>query len=164
MEHTFDLPLPAAGALEELTDQDFLRAFALEVGVVVSDLRCTTSADGAAARMSWQFSTAKPGIPELARKFLPGEVHLEWSQTWGPLTGAGDATGTLEVRLLGRPSATCTGRSTLVGTGTGSQLTTSTRTEASLPRPLAGKVEAMIDRDLVGWILSVQARVLARRA
>jgi hypothetical protein len=67
------------------------------------------------------------------------------------------------VHLLGSPKATSMGTShLLVGEG-GSTLTTSTSTKASLPFPLAGTVQSKIDKDLVGWILSVQARVLTRR-
>ena len=55
------------------------------------------------------------------------------------------------------------GTSQLLVVDGGSTLATSTSTKASLPFPLAGKVQSMIDKDLVGWILSVQARVLARR-
>ncbi len=38
---------------------------------------------------------------------------------------------------------------------------TETKT-SGVPWPLGGKVESMINKDLVGWILSVQARVANR--
>jgi Protein of unknown function (DUF2505) len=162
MDHSFDLTIPPAVVHADLISQDFLNAFATEVGVEVDSLMCDTSGERAVATMEWRFSTSKPGIPELAQKLLPNEVRLSWAQEWGPLTAEG-SDGTLEVHLLGSPRATSMGTSQLLVVGTGSTLATSTSTRASLPFPLAGKVQSMIDKDLVGWILSVQARVLARR-
>ena len=162
VEHSFDLAIAPETVLAELSSEDFLHAFSTEVGVEVDGLTCTTDGDMAAATMDWRFSTAKPGIPDLAQKLLPGEVRLSWTQGWGPLVDGG-ANGTLEVLLLGTPRATSTGSAHLRPTGTGSVLATSTSTKASLPFPVAGKVQSMIDKDLVGWILSVQARVLTRR-
>ncbi len=162
MEHSFDLSIAPEAVLEELSSSDFLDAFATEVGVEVDELTCGTDGDRATASMLWRFSTAKPGIPALAQKMLPGEVRLSWAQGWSPLADDG-ARGTLEVNLLGSPRATSTGTARLRPSGSGSTLATSTQTKASLPFPIAGKVQSMIDKDLVGWILSVQARVLARR-
>ncbi len=162
MDHSFDLTIPAADVLADVTTEDFLHAFATEVGVEVDSLTCDTSGERAVATMEWRFSTSKPGIPELAQKLLPGEVRLSWAQEWLPLTDQG-AEGTLEVHLLGSPKATSMGVSQLLVVEGGSTLVTSTTTKASLPFPIAGKVQSMIDKDLVGWILSVQARVLTRR-
>jgi Protein of unknown function (DUF2505) len=162
MEHSFDLTIPPATVLADLTSEDFLHAFATEVGVEVDSLSCDASGERAVATMAWRFSTSKPGIPDLAQKLLPGEVRLSWAQEWGPLTDEGSE-GTLEVHLLGSPKATSLGTSQLLVVDGGSNLTTSTTTKASLPFPVAGKVQSMIDKDLVGWILSVQARVLTRR-
>ncbi len=162
MEHSFNLSINAETVLEELSSADFLNAFATEVGVEVDELVCATDGDHATASMLWRFSTAKPGIPALAQKMLPGEVRLSWAQGWSPM-GGDAATGTLEVRLLGTPKATSTGSARLIRSGPGCVLATSTDTKASLPFPIAGKVQSMIDKDLVGWILSVQARVLVRR-
>lgn len=172
MEHRFSLPRTAPGAHAALTSESFLRDFAHEVGVTVTGLESDTD-DPSVARstMHWTFSTAGSGIPDLARTLLPEQVRLRWDQAWGSLVDD-RAVGRLEVTLLGRPSATCTGRAELVG-GAGptrggpvgsaaSVLSTATRTESSLPRPLGPRIEAMIDRELVGWILSVHARVLAR--
>ncbi|HYN56518.1 MAG TPA: DUF2505 domain-containing protein [Motilibacterales bacterium] len=162
MEHSFDLTIPAVTVHSDLISEDFLHAFATEVGVEVDSLTCESTGERAAAEMEWRFSTDKPGIPELAQKLLPDQVRLSWAQEWGPVTDDG-AEGTLEVHLLGSPKATSLGTSRLLVVGGGSTLETSTSTKASLPFPLAGKVQSMIDKDLVGWILSVQARVLARR-
>jgi hypothetical protein len=162
VDHSFDLSIAPSTVHADLISEDFLRAFATEVGVEVDSLTSESSGDRARATMQWRFSTSKPGIPELAQKLLPGEVRLSWAQEWGPLTGDGSE-GTLEVHLLGSPKATSLGDARLLVVDDGSTLTTSTSTKASLPFPLAGKVQSMIDKDLVGWILSVQARVLARR-
>jgi hypothetical protein len=163
MEHSFDLTIPPAAVLADLTSEDFLHAFATEVGVEVDSLSCDTSGERAVATMAWRFSTSKPGIPDLAQKLLPGEVRLSWAQEWGSLTDDDAAEGTLEVHLLGTPKAVSLGTSRLLAVDGGSTLATSTSTKASLPFPVAGKVQSMIDKDLVGWILSVQARVLTRR-
>ncbi len=162
MDHSFDLTIPPATVHADLISEDFLNAFATEVGVEVDSLTCDSSGARAVAEMQWRFSTSKPGIPELAQKLLPGEVRLSWAQEWGPLTAQGSE-GTLEVHLLGSPKAVSTGTAQLLVVDAGSTLVTSTSTKASLPFPLAGKVQSMIDKDLVGWILSVQARVLTRR-
>jgi len=162
MDHAFDLTGAPETIHAELISQDFLLAFAAEVGVEVDSLTFDGSGDPAVATMLWRFSTARPGIPELAKRLLPDEVRLSWAQGWAPLVG-GEASGTLEVTLLGRPRASSQGKSLLRAKGAGATLSTSTATKASLPFPLAGKVESMVDRDLVGWILSVQARVLAGR-
>lgn len=162
VEHSFDLAIDPDVVLSELISEEFLLAFAEEVGVEVDDLIVGTSGDDAAAKMLWQFSTDKDGIPSLAKKMLPGEVRLSWAQSWGTLTD-GVAAGTLEVNLLGNPKAVSNGTATLTVAGDGCTLATSTTTKASLPFPIAGKVQSMIDKDLVGWILSVQARVLTRR-
>ena len=113
--------------------------------------------------MMWSFDTDRPGIPAVARKLLPGDVRLRWSQWWGPLA-SDRATGRLEVVLMGTPSATSTGQCELLGTDSGATLSTNTTTKAKLPWGVAGPVEGRIDKDLVGWILSVQARVLERRS
>jgi hypothetical protein len=162
MDHVSNLAVPAATTWAELTAEPFLRAFAEEVGVDVHDLSCGDSEGRAVASMDWSFETDRPGIPELAKRFLPANVHLRWEQGWGQLEGE-RADGHLEVTLLGRPSAVSTGECLLVPTDTGSRLTTSTVTKADLPFPVAGRVESLIDKELVGWILSVQARVLNRR-
>ena len=162
MEHSFDLAIDPDVVLSELTSEEFLLAFADEVGVEVDELVVGTSGDDEVAKMLWQFSTNKDGIPSLAKKMLPGEVRLSWAQSWGARTD-GVAAGTLEVNLLGNPKAVSNGSSTVTASGDGCTLATSTTTKASLPFPIAGKVQSMIDKDLVGWILSVQARVLTRR-
>jgi hypothetical protein len=162
VDHSFDLTIVPSTVHADLISEDFLRAFATEVGVEVDSLTCDASGERAVATMEWRFSTSKPGIPELAQKLLPDEVRLSWAQEWGPLTDEGSE-GTLEVHLLGSPRATSLGTSQLLVVDDGSILATSTSTKASLPFPLAGKVQSMIDKDLVGWILSVQARVLTRR-
>jgi hypothetical protein len=162
VDHRFDLTIPPAAVHADLISEDFLRAFATEVGVEIDELTCDTTGERATATMQWRFSTSKPGIPELARKLLPGEVRLSWAQEWSPLSDEG-AQGSLEVQLLGTPKATSLGTAHLQATEGGSTLTTSTSTKAALPFPMAGTVQSKIDKDLVGWILSVQARVLTRR-
>jgi hypothetical protein len=162
MEHVTELTVPAMTAWADLTHEAFLREFSEEVGVELGELTTSSSGDASLARMDWSFRTDRSGIPELARQFLPSEVHLRWNQRWDPLVD-GQARGSLSVELLGRPSATSTGTCQLRDESAGSTLTTSTRTKADLPFPVAGPLESRIDKDLVGWILSVQARVLLRR-
>ncbi len=169
MEHRFELSIPADVVLADLTSEDFLRAFSKEVGVDVGTLTCSgATGDGASddgrarATMQWSFPTDRPGIPDLARKLLPERVELNWAQQWGPMEGD-TAQGTLEANLTGRPTAVSHGTCQLTVAGTGSALITHTTTKASLPFPVRKTVESTIDRELVGWILSVQARVLTRR-
>lgn len=162
MDHVSTLALSAARTWGELTSEPFLLDFAHEVGVDVHDLQCRADGPIARASMDWTFDTDRPGIPALAKKLLPGDVRLRWSQEWGPLND-GSATGRLDVELRGRPSATSTGDCRLVAQDPGSLLTTSTTTTADLPFPVRKTTEKLIDSELVGWILSVQARVLQRR-
>jgi hypothetical protein len=163
MDHVSELTVPPATAWAELTSESFLRDLADEIGVEVRELTCGREGERATAAMQWTFQTDRPGIPELAKKFLPSNVNLSWGQWWEPLADD-EAQGHIDVVLTGRPSATATGSCRLVATVSGSLLTTSTRTKADLPFPVAGRVESMIDKELIGWIISLQARVLMRRS
>ena len=89
MDHSFDLTIAPSTVHADLITEDFLRAFATEVGVEVDSLTCDASGERAVATMEWRFSTSKPGIPDLAQKLLPGEVRLSWAQEWGSLGEAG---------------------------------------------------------------------------
>lgn len=159
--HTFTGVSPEA-VFAEFTAPDFLHAFSAEVGVVSEDLK-TADADGVqSADMPWSFPTNRPGIPSLAQKLLPSQVRLDWHQAWGPL--AGDSVpGSIHVVLHGKPSADVTASAQLGGQGSDTVYTVHTTTKTSLKWPVAGTVETTIDKELVGWILSVQARVLRRR-
>ncbi|MGB8022151.1 MAG: DUF2505 domain-containing protein [Candidatus Nanopelagicales bacterium] len=163
MEHPIDLAVPASVALAELTGEGFLRDFAAELGIDMVALSLGRSGDQTLASMDWRLDTGKHDVPDLARRFLPEHVQMRWDQAWGPLRN-GRARGTIEVAIVGRPSATTSGECRLVAVDPGCRLTTSTTTRAQLPRPLAGRVEALIDRDLVGWILSVQGRLVLERS
>jgi Protein of unknown function (DUF2505) len=163
MDHLLRLTRDPASILAEVTSEDFLTDFSNEVGVTLSDLSVSESGDQSLASMRWRFSTAVAGVPELARHFLPSEVELTWNQSWLPLDGKDRAQGNLKVRLERRPSATATGACSLVPDGGGSTMKVRTKTDAQLPFPIAGRVETLIDRDLIGWIFEVQTRVLERR-
>ena len=160
MEHKAVIESTTVDAVQRLLSEHvFLEAFAKEVGVTTGDIDIETSADEIAATMPWAFRTDKAGIPSLAQKFLPQAVELQWSQTWQTEQPNGDIT----VELHGHPAATCTGRATLAQNGDDVEYTVVTETKTSgVPWPLGGKVESMINKDLVGWILSVQARVANR--
>lgn len=159
--HTFSGIAPDA-VYAEFISSDFLHAFSAEVGVVSGEL--TTSAmDGAEiADMPWSFPTNRPGIPSLAQKFLPSEVNLDWHQAWGPAQGL-PITGSMHVVLHGTPSADVTAKANLQASGSDTMYTVLTKTQTSLRWPVKGTVESTIDKELVGWILQVQARVLRRR-
>ncbi len=146
----------------ELTTTDFLLAFAEEVGVVSGELDIRTSAGTEVAAMPWSFPTNRPGIPSLARKLLPDEVQLDWFQQWGPLADP-PIPGTMKVSLHGTPSATVNANAELAAQGEDTVYTIVTKTKTSLRWPVAGTVENTLDKELVGWILQVQARVLRRR-
>ncbi|MCU0300561.1 MAG: DUF2505 domain-containing protein [Candidatus Nanopelagicales bacterium] len=163
MEHVSNLSIPPATTWSELTSEPFLRAFADEVGVTLEDLVVGAEGDRAVARMGWSFDPDLPGVPELAKRFLPARVHLDWEQSWAPLGAAERADGRLDVVLQGRPGASAIGDCRLEATPDGSTLRTTTRTSTELPFPLAGRIEALIDKELIGWIIAVQARVLLRR-
>ncbi len=126
MEHTWTfIGVAPEAVLAEFVDPEFLIAFSTEVGVDSGDLNLD-SADGVeSAEMPWRFPTDRPGIPSLARKFLPAEVHLDWSQRWGPVTAAPIA-GTIHVALHGSPSADVRAESALAAPGGGH----------ALPRPV----------------------------
>lgn len=163
MEHTSTfVGVQPDAVFAEFISTDFLQAFSEEVGVISGDLT-TSSSDGVeTASMPWSFPTNRPGIPSLAQKMLPGEVRLDWLQRWGPLADP-PIPGSMTVALLGTPSAIVEATARLVATGGDAVYRVTTKTKTSLPWPLAGKVEGTIDKELVGWILSVQARVLRRR-
>ncbi len=163
MEHTSTFVGAAPDAVfAEFISPDFLRAFSEEVGVISGDLE-TGSTDGAeVAFMPWSFPTDRPGIPSLARKMLPAEVRLDWQQRWGPLQQP-PIPGTMTVALHGSPSANVEAKAQLSADGGNTVYRVNTKTKTSLKWPVAGTVEGTIDKELVGWILSVQARVLRRR-
>ena len=145
-----------------MADIAYVTAFAEEVGVEVGDVARTSSDDLEAMTMQWSFDTGKPGIPALARQLLPHRVNLTWRQRW-PIAGvpiADQAEGSLGVELLGSPKGQSAGAATLQQRGPDVAYIVQTTTKAALPWPLAGQVEKMIDRDLVGWILRTQVEVL----
>lgn len=160
MEHKAVIESTTVEAVQQLLSQHaFLEAFAKEVGVTTGDIDINEEPDTVAATMPWAFRTDRAGIPSLAQKFLPREVELVWSQQWRTEQPDGD----IRVELHGRPAATCTGRASLSQNGENVDYVVVTQTSTSgVPWPLGGKVESMINSDLVGWILSVQARVANR--
>ncbi len=165
MRHLSTLSRTPEAILADLTSEEFLREFSDEIGVILGDVTLSTDGPQQRAVLEWTFSTDRSGIPEMARRFLPDQVRLTWDQAWGPLR-EGAAEGSLNVVLTGRPAATVTGASRLRSGDAAdtSSLSTETSTEADLPFPVASRVEKLIDRDLAGWILEIQARVLQRRA
>jgi hypothetical protein len=163
MEHTHAF----AGVAPELVyreyiSSDFLLAFSTEVGVNSGELALGASNGQETADMPWSFPTNRPGIPSLAQKLLPGEVHLDWHQQWGPVA-EGLIPGAIQVELHGTPSAKVQATARLIADGDGTKYVVLSTTKTGLRWPVAGKVESTIDKELVGWILQVQARVLRRR-
>jgi hypothetical protein len=160
MEHRAILQSTTVEAVRELlSEHAFLEAFAKEVGVTPGPIDVNDEPGAVEASMPWAFRTDKAGIPSLAQKFLPQEVHLNWWQSWH----TSDPSGAIKVELTGHPAATCTGQASLRQDGDDVEylVVTQTRTHG-VPWPLGGKIESMINKDLVGWILSVQARVANR--
>lgn len=160
MEHRAVLESTTVEAVQKLlSEHAFLEAFAKEVGVTPGLIDVTQETGEVQASMPWVFRTDKAGIPSLAQRFLPKEVHLNWWQSWRTT----DPTGDIKVELSGTPAATCTGQASLRQEGADVEylVVTETRTHG-VPWPLGGKIESMINKDLVGWILSVQARVANR--
>jgi hypothetical protein len=162
MEHRESIPAASTAVFAQLVSEEFLVAFGAEVGVTTKSAVLSSEGDAQRAVLVWAFSTDRPGIPALARKFLSDEVELTWDQVWAP-SGDDGFSGTLVVTLDGKPGATSQGRSTLRTSGGGSVLVTDTTTRTTLPRMVSMGIESTIDKELVGWILSVQTRVLRRR-
>lgn len=163
MQHTELIPGVTVDQVRtELVSNDYLIAFGEELGVTTksADLSAEQGVDRAV--LVWSFSTAKPGIPSLARKFLSDEVTLTWDQSWSGIF-KDKASGELVVTLDGRPGATSKGTSSIAASESGVSLITDTSTRTSLPRLVAAGIEGSIDKELVGWIIAVQARVLRRR-
>jgi len=147
---------------DEFTSPDFLRAFSEEVGVMIGEIEVGETDSVLSAMLPWNFPTNRPGIPSLAQKMLPAEVNLDWQQRWGPRQ-APPIPGSMTVLLHGKPSATVQASASLDASGEDTVYRVDTTTKTSLKWPVAGTVESTIDRELVGWILQVQARVLRRR-
>jgi hypothetical protein len=160
MEHRAIIESATVQAVQQLLSQHaFLEAFAKEVGVTSGEIDISEADDAVEAQMPWSFRTDKAGIPSLAQRFLPQEVELVWWQEWK----ADEPLGDIRVELHGHPAATCTGRASLAQSGDDVEYVVVTETKTNgVPWPLGGKVESMINKDLVGWILSVQARVANR--
>lgn len=163
MEHTSTFVGIAPEAVyDEFISQDFLLAFSTDVGVESGELDLSSNEGVHTAGMPWRFATDRPGIPSLARKLLPNEVMLDWRQQWGPLSQP-PIPGTIAVALHGSPSADVQARAELLAHGEDTVYRVRSKTRTSLRWPVAGTVESTIDKELVGWILQVQARVLRRR-
>ncbi len=162
MEHRAVIESTTVEAVQQLlSEHAFLEAFAKEVGVTAGDIDIEQEPEAVAATMPWAFRTDKAGIPSLAQRFLPKEVQLQWWQQWRTTEPNGD----IKVELHGSPAATCTGKATLAQNGDDVEYLVVTETKThGVPWPLGGKVESMINKDLVGWILSVQARVANRES
>lgn len=160
MEHRATIESTTVEAVQQLLSQHaFLEAFAKEVGVNAGQIDIDEEADAVKAQMPWAFRTDRAGIPSLAQKFLPREVKLLWWQEWKNSVPS----GAIRVELEGRPAATCTGQAKLTQNGQDVDYVVVTDTKTSgVPWPLGDKIESMINKDLVGWILSVQARVANR--
>ena len=160
MEHRAVIESTTVEAVRKLlSEHAFLEAFAEEVGVTAGPIDISEEDGSVEATMPWAFRTDAAGIPSLAQKFLPQEVQLNWWQAWR----TSEAQGDIRVELDGRPAATCTGKASLTQNGDDVEYLVVTETRTSgVPWPLGGKVESMINKDLVGWILSVQARVANR--
>lgn len=146
----------------EFSSVDFLHDFSSEVGVTNDGAEVAEDNGATTAEMPWSFPTDRPGIPSLAKKLLPAEVKLDWKQRWEAASEQA-ADGEIHVALYGSPSATVVGQATLRQDGADVRYLVATTVKTSLRWPVAGTVESMVDKDLVGWILSVQARVLRRR-
>jgi Protein of unknown function (DUF2505) len=155
MEHRAVLEATTVEKVQQLLNEHaFLEAFAKEVGVTPGPIEVEDDT----TTMPWSFRTDKAGIPSLAQKFLPKEVQLVWEQQWSD-----DATGSITVELNGTPAATCNGKATLTQDGDNVDYLVVTETKThGVPWPINGKIESSINKDLVGWILSVQARVANR--
>lgn len=163
MEHTSTFAgVAAEDVAAQLADRDFLLAFGAEVGVTSGDVEQSERAGVLAAAMPWKFATDRDGIPVLAKKFLPGQVELDWSQEWGPVDEA-PIPGTIHVTLHGTPSAEVTARAELRQDGADTVYRVRSKTRTSLPWPMGSTIEGTVDKELVGWILQVQSRVLRRR-
>lgn len=160
MEHRATIESTTVEAVQQLlSEHAFLEAFAKEVGVTAGEIDIDEEAEVVKAQMPWQFRTDRAGIPSLAQRFLPQEVKLLWRQEWKQAAPHGD----IRVELEGRPAAICTGQANLTQNGEDVDYVVITETKTSgVPWPLGGRVESMINKDLVGWILSVQARVANR--
>jgi len=161
MEHRAVIESTTVEKVQQLLNEHaFLEAFAKEVGVTPGPIEVDEEAQIVTTTMPWAFRTDKAGIPSLAQKFLPKEVHLVWQQQWQD-----DATGHITVELDGTPAATCTGKATLTQNGDHVDYLVVTQTKThGVPWPINGKIESSINKDLVGWILSVQARVANRES
>lgn len=166
MKHSASIPASSTAVFEQLVSEPFLVAFGEEVGVITRSTELSTDGDSRRAVLVWSFSMEKPGIPSLARRFLSDEVVLTWDQIWTPV-GKDRYDGQLLVTLDGRPGATSEGECTLrpedSASGASAVLVTDTTTRTTLPRVVSKGIEGTIDRELVGWIIAVQIRVLNRR-
>lgn len=162
MQHHEEIAGATASQIhDQVTSKEFLVAFGDELGVTTNSIELSEPDGARRAVLEWSFSTQKPGIPSMARKFLSDEVNLTWEQTWHD--GDADYAGELLVTLAGKPSAQSKGTCEITGSANGATLVTDTSTRTSLPRMVSMGIESTIDKELVGWIISVQARVLRRR-
>jgi hypothetical protein len=159
LEHRATLPAEPARVIELLTDEDFLREYAEDLGAGVDDVEVRRNDGVARTRVAMRTPTA--GIPDLFRRLVGREVGIVDCRVWTH-DGDGSWVADVEVRaeVLGR-SAVVSGQQLLAASSEGSVWTTTA--EASVNAPIIGRQAEAAVRELVLTVLRREATLLGRR-
>ena len=158
VEGRLELPAGPGRVLEELVDEDFLRAYAAALGTPVEELT-VRRADGE-VRTTLELRAPTGGMPRALAGFVGSAVAVVDTRTW-----ARDGEGYrahLDVRaeIFGR-SAVVSGTRELVPSPAGALLTTTA--DASVDAPLVRRQAEAAVRELIEVVLRREARLLQER-
>lgn len=138
MRHAY--PAPPARVREVLADEQYLRDKLAAVGGPGAELVSHGVTDGRTTVVQRQ-AVAAENLPSLVRTFVPGDLHIERTETW---TGA--TAGAIDVSVAGAPGSVG-GTISVDPDGAGSVVVV--RMEATMPVPLVGgKIEKAITENI----------------
>jgi hypothetical protein len=147
IEHRTTTTHPAARVFAALTSEDFLRARLRRLGGKSAELTSFTSQNGITRYVMRQTVDAEH-IPPVARTVLRGDLVIARTEEWTSQHGLFD--GMIEATVPGSP-ASARGVTSLLDTGTGSELLVTATVKVSIPL-VGGKIEALVADQLVSLL------------
>lgn len=161
VEHEADLPAAPGRVLSELTDPDFVRAWADALGARVDALEITGTAAGRDRRTALRLGVPTRGIPPLFTRFVGREVAVTDTRVWRPGDGDG-AVADVHIRaeIFGR-TARIRGSRVLSPEAAGSRLRTTASVDVDAP--FVGRQAEAAVAELLRVVLRREGELLRRR-
>jgi hypothetical protein len=158
VEARLELPAGPDRVLEELADEEFLRAYAEALGAPVEELT-VTRADGE-VRTTLELRAPTAGVPEALTRFIGSAVSVVDTRTWASDDEGYRARLDVHAQIFGRRAAV-RGTRELAPSPDGAVLTTTA--EVSVDAPFVGRQAEAAVRQLVEVVLEREAALLRRR-